>query len=84
MITNIELTDQAVQKFNNWFDQIAKDNVRREIVMFEMLDVFQEHAATGESFVYELGQRYTLDGKPSLFNLSAADIIVTGAIEPDE
>lgn len=81
MITNIELTDSGVKKFNNWFTDVAKPEVRIEVIMLEMLNIMQDRWSSGESRVYELGQPYTNTGHPELFRLDDIDVVVTDEIE---
>lgn len=77
MITNIELTDSGVEKFNAWFADVAKPEVRIDVVMFEMLSIMQDRWNSDEFRVYELGQRYTNTGRPELFRLDDIDVVVT-------
>lgn len=82
MITNIELTDSGTEKFNKFFERVAKPGVKLQAVTFELLDILQDRASTGESLDYELGRQYTVTGNPEILNLEAADVSVTE--EPDE
>jgi len=77
MITNIELTQSGVEKFNQFFADHAKTGVDMQAVMFELLDVMQERASMDESLVYELGGQYTRSGNPALLTLDIQDISVT-------
>ncbi len=77
MITNIELNDAGLNKFNTWFFGIAKPNVRVEAVLFEMLNIMENRFNSGESRVYELGHIYTSTGRPELLRLDDADFVVT-------
>lgn len=82
MITNIELTDSGAAKFNRFFEDFAKPAVKMQAVMFELLDILQDLAGTGQSLVYELGRQYTVTGNPEILILEARDVLVTQ--EPDE
>lgn len=82
MTTTIELTEAGTTAFNTWFDSVARDNVRREAVCFELLDQLRDRVDMGESLVYELGRQYTTTGRPEHLHLAAADIEVT--TEADE
>lgn len=77
MITNIELTQSGVDKFNTFFAANAKDGTSVQAVMFEMLDVLQERAIMDESLSYELARQYTISGNPALLTLADADVTVT-------
>lgn len=77
MITNIELTETGLEKFNEWFSGVARADVRIDAVMLEMLNIMQDRWNSGESRVYELGQRYSKTGRPELFRLDDVDVVVT-------
>lgn len=77
MVTSIELTDGAISKWNAWFAATAKDGVKLQATTLEMLNVIEDRACSGESFVYELGQRYTLSGRPELFTLASDEVTIT-------
>jgi hypothetical protein len=77
MITNIELTETGVEKFNQFFNDCARDGVRSQAVLFEALDVFQERVISGESLSYELGKSFTATGRPEILYLTRDDILVT-------
>jgi len=77
MITNIELTQSGVGKFNTFFAANAKTGVSMQAVMFEVLDVLQERASMDESLSYELGRQYTISGNPEILTMDATDIAVT-------
>ncbi len=81
MIKNIELTDSGIEKFNKFFSDLAKDGVRIDAVMMEMLGIMEERARAGESMVYELGHQYTNTGNPELLRLDAEDFEIFE--EPD-
>ena len=76
MITNVELTTEATERFNSWFADSAKAGVRIEVVVGEMLDVFADRLASDESLSYELAARYTKSGTPAIFHAERDDLII--------
>lgn len=82
MITSIELTDAGVERFNRWFRGVAKDGVRIDAVMLEMLDKLADGLGIGDAPIYELGPRYTNTGMPELLCLDTADFVVIE--QPDD
>jgi hypothetical protein len=47
--------------------------VRPDAIESEALDIIEDRMAMGESLTYELGQRYTSDGRPAEWVFAAQD-----------
>jgi len=77
MITNVELTESGINKFNSFFALTAKDGVDMQAVMFEMLGVLENRACMSESFSYELHHQFTVSGRPEVLHLDADDVFIT-------
>lgn len=77
MITNVELSASGVEKFDAFFEHYARDGVRKQAVLSEVLDSMQDRASGGESLTYELSPQYTRSGNPALLDLGREDIALT-------
>ncbi len=73
-IQNISLTETCIEKFNRWFDDVAKKGVYKKAAIMEALEVLEEKAGNTESLVYELGQQYTNTGRSELFIFTPDDV----------
>lgn len=74
VITNIELSAAATERFNVWFADVAKPDVRMDVVVSELLDVFQDRLSDGESLSYELSPMHTTSGRPEIFRADRDDL----------
>lgn len=83
MITQIELTETGLEKFNQWFFGVADPAVRAEVVMLEMLGIMEDRLDGNESLVYELERQFTLTGNPELLHLESDDVHIS-EIDDDE
>lgn len=79
MITSIELTDSGTAKFNDFFSSAAKPGIEITEILWEVTDVLQDRASSGETLTYELHHQYTQSGRPELLTLEPSDISVTKA-----
>lgn len=75
-VQNIELTESGVAKFNLFFFEMAKDAVKIDAVMLDVLNVLESRAQNDESYVYELHSQFTISGRPELLILDAEDVSV--------
>lgn len=69
----LTLTDSARASFRAWLADVARPSVRPAAVELEALDIIEDRMAMGESLAYELGQRYTSDGRPAEYVFAAQD-----------
>jgi len=69
----LTLTDSARASFRAWLADVARPSVRADAVESEALDIIEDRMATGESLTYELGQRYTSNGRPAEYVFAEQD-----------
>ncbi len=77
MVSELNLTDSGVQKFNAWFEAHARDGVHIDAIVGEVCGIMIERVMAGESLVYELDKQYTSTGRPELLHFEQSDIEVT-------
>jgi hypothetical protein len=83
-VQNIELTESGVAKFNRFFADVAKNGVRMDAVILDVLNVLESRAENDESFVYELHSQHTVSGRPELLILDSEDVSVEICEDEDE
>jgi hypothetical protein len=74
---SIELSEPAAERFENWFESVAKPAVAFEWVFEEMLLTLAACRARGEPLLYVLGPYNTLTHQPEYFRVTPAELIMT-------
>lgn len=69
----LTLTESARASFRAWLSDVARPSVRPDAIELEALDIIEDRMAMGESLTYELGQRYTSNGRPADYVFAAQD-----------
>lgn len=83
-VKNIELTASGIKKFKRFFAEDVKGGVKINAVLLDVMNIMEERARMGESYVYELHSQHTVSGRPELLILDSEDVKIEECEGEDE